>query len=92
MPADVSVVSFDDDAIASWMRPQLTTVALPHYELGREAVEVLFAENPQQRSNGRSMISRVPMPLRERESVRQLAADTDDETSQGAQLSVMAHS
>ena len=52
---------------------QLTTVALPHYELGRAAIEVLLDENPQQRSNGRPMISRVPMPLRERESVRQLA-------------------
>jgi DNA-binding LacI/PurR family transcriptional regulator len=24
-------------------RPSLTTIALPHYELGRKAVEVLFA-------------------------------------------------
>jgi LacI family transcriptional regulator len=32
VPADVSVVSFDDHPIASWMRPKLTTVALPHYE------------------------------------------------------------
>ena len=73
VPEDVSVVSFDDDLIASWVKPQLTTVALPHYELGRVAIDVLLAENPPQRSNGRAMISRVPMPLRERESVRQLA-------------------
>ena len=42
VPADVSVVSFDDDALASWVRPQLTTVALPHYELGRAAIHVLL--------------------------------------------------
>src|SRR3954452_50665 len=41
VPADVSVVSFDD-ALASWVRPRLTTVALPHYDLGREAVSALF--------------------------------------------------
>ena len=36
VPSDVSVVSFDDDPIASWVRPQLTTIAIPHYELGRQ--------------------------------------------------------
>ena len=46
VPADVSVVSFDDDLIASWVKPQLTTVALPHYELGRAAIEVLLGEEP----------------------------------------------
>ena len=45
-------MSFDDDLIASWVRPQLTTVALPHYELGRVAINVLLDEDPQHRSNG----------------------------------------
>lgn len=70
VPADVSVVSFDDDPIASWIRPGLTTVALPHYELGRKAVEVLFAEidQPELADRG-AAVHRVPMPLRARESV-----------------------
>jgi len=72
VPADVSVVSFDDDLIASWVRPQLTTVALPHYELGREAISVLLNEAPQQQSTARQSIHRIPMPLRERDSVRRL--------------------
>ena len=42
VPTDVSVVSFDDDVLASWVKPQLTTVALPHYELGRAAIELLL--------------------------------------------------
>lgn len=67
VPGDVSVVSFDDHPIASWMRPKLTTVALPHYELGRKAVEVLFAQMGEE--TGQGEIHRVPMPVRHRESV-----------------------
>lgn len=72
VPADVSVVSFDDDPVASWMRPGLTTVALPHYELGVKAVEVLFAEDAYRgvrRSPGPGVVHRVPMPVRVRDSV-----------------------
>ena len=52
VPADVSVVSFDDDILASWVRPQLTTVALPHYELGRAAIEVLLDRRQAQHPDG----------------------------------------
>ncbi len=71
MPADVSVVSFDDDTIASWMRPRLTTVALPHYDLGREAVSALFdaIERRRKGRRGTGAVYRVPMPLRRRESI-----------------------
>jgi LacI family transcriptional regulator len=71
----VSVVSFDDDLLASWVRPQLTSVALPHYELGRQAINVLLDMDPEQskQGDGRQQICRIPMPLRERESVRRLA-------------------
>ncbi|GII81286.1 transcriptional regulator [Sphaerisporangium rufum] len=71
VPADVSVVSFDDHPIAGWMRPRLTTVALPHYELGRRAVEVLFTEiDREQPDPGRDgEVHRIPMPLRDRDSV-----------------------
>ncbi|WP_329430019.1 LacI family DNA-binding transcriptional regulator [Streptosporangium sp. NBC_01495] len=67
VPEDVSVVSFDDHPIASWMRPKLTTVALPHYELGRKAVEVLFAQMGEETEPGQ--VHRVTMPVRHRESV-----------------------
>jgi LacI family transcriptional regulator len=71
VPADVSVVSFDDDTIASWMRPRLTTVALPHYDLGRKAVGALFEAIDRHREGrgDNGGIHRVPMPLRRRESV-----------------------
>lgn len=42
IPADVAVVGFDNqDIIAEFLRPSLTTVALPHYEMGRWAVHLL---------------------------------------------------
>jgi LacI family transcriptional regulator len=71
VPNDVSVVSFDDDLIASWIKPQLTTIALPHYELGRTAIEVLL-DGARQPSNGRPQVTYVPMRLRDRDSVRRL--------------------
>ena len=64
---DVSVISFDDEPVASWLRPALTSIALPHYELGRKAVEVLF-DGDHERS-GEGEVHRLPMPIRVRASV-----------------------
>lgn len=64
IPGDVSVVSFDDQDIASWLRPGLTTLALPHYELGRLAMELILGGEPLAAG-----VHRVPMPLRRRSSV-----------------------
>lgn len=71
VPTDVSVVSFDDHPVAEWIRPKLTTIALPHYELGRKAVEVLLAEIDRDREGiaPEGGTHRVPMPVRLRDSV-----------------------
>lgn len=42
IPQDVSLVSFDNDELASYLRPGLTTIALPHEEMGRAAVRLLL--------------------------------------------------
>lgn len=42
VPDDVSIVSFDNDELASYLRPGLTTIALPHEQMGRAAVELLL--------------------------------------------------
>ncbi|MET7519283.1 LacI family DNA-binding transcriptional regulator [Streptomyces sp. NPDC005480] len=43
VPDDLSVVGFDNqEVIAAHLRPTLSTVALPHYELGRRGVRVLL--------------------------------------------------
>jgi LacI family transcriptional regulator len=62
IPQDVSVVSFDDDVVATWLRPGLSTAALPHEEMGRRAVELLLAGTAVDRCL-------VPMPLRRRGSM-----------------------
>jgi LacI family transcriptional regulator len=41
VPGDVSVVGFDDVPMASFVRPTLTTVAVPTYELGQAAMRLL---------------------------------------------------
>lgn len=63
VPGDVSVVSFDDSDLASWVRPALTSVALPHVELGRRAVELLLDAG-----HGPG-VRMIPMPLHARDSV-----------------------
>ncbi len=41
IPQDVAVVGFDNQLlIAAQVRPALTTIALPHYEMGRQAVRL----------------------------------------------------
>ena len=63
IPDDVSVISFDDSELAAWLRPQLTSIALPHYELGWHAVEALLGpEAP-------PAVMRLPMPIRRRHSI-----------------------
>ena len=62
VPNDVSVVSFDNDELASYLRPGLTTIALPHEAMGSAAVELLLSKAPA----GETLIA---MPVVERASI-----------------------
>ena len=42
IPDDIGVVGFDDSPAADLMRPRLTVVAQPTYEIGRVAGELLL--------------------------------------------------
>jgi LacI family transcriptional regulator len=45
VPEDVSVIGFDNqETLAEGLRPGLTTIALPHYEMGVWAVEAVLAQ------------------------------------------------
>lgn len=65
VPDDLSVASFDDDVVASYLRPGLTTAAIPYEEMGRRAMEMLLSD-----AEPEHLL--VHMPLRVRESVRTL--------------------
>ena len=41
IPQDVSVVGFDDDPLAEWLTPALTTVRQPFKAMGQAAIEML---------------------------------------------------
>jgi LacI family transcriptional regulator len=67
IPQDVSVVGYDDREISQFMRPALTTVVLPHFEMGTQAAETLI--DGQIRAEGRQPQIKVECTLVDRDSV-----------------------
>ncbi len=65
IPDDISVVSFDDDELASYLRPGLTTARLPYEEMAFTGVEMLLGDRD-------PVHETVPMPITRRGSVRTL--------------------
>ena len=66
IPGDVAVVGFDNqEVIAAHLRPPLSTVALPHYELGATGVRVLLGIDP-----GPGGPAKIHCPAVERASVK----------------------
>lgn len=67
IPTDVALVGFDNqEIIAAHLRPGLTTMALPYYEMGKWAVEYLLTRENQQTEQ--PVQATLPCPLVERES------------------------
>ena len=68
VPGDISVVGFDDIETASFVKPALTTIAIPTRELGRLAVKLML----DRLETGRGYPVRVYLPFKlvERESCR----------------------
>lgn len=72
VPENVSVVGFDDDPLAEWLTPALTTVRQPFFDMGRAAMELLCA-----RMAGAKVAvehQRLPIALVERGSLAPAAA------------------
>ena len=68
IPDDVSVIAFDGSPLTTSVLPTLTSVALPHEELGRLAAQLLLSGSTVPR------IHRVPMPLTLGQSISAPAA------------------
>jgi DNA-binding LacI/PurR family transcriptional regulator len=67
IPRDLSVVGYDDQQyIAEALDPPLTTVALPHYEMGQWAMEVMLGLREPPTGDG---VALMPCPLVRRDSV-----------------------
>jgi DNA-binding LacI/PurR family transcriptional regulator len=71
IPADVSLVGFDDIDTAKYVKPALTTIAVPTSELGRLAVKVLI----DRLETGRDYAVQVSLPFKliVRESCRDIS-------------------
>ena len=67
VPDDVAVVGYDDREIAQFTRPALTTVLLPHFDMGNLAAECIIDRTV--RPGGRQPQIKVECPLVERSSV-----------------------
>jgi LacI family transcriptional regulator len=68
IPEDVAIVGFDNqELIAAYLRPALSTIALPHYEMGRWAVEHLL-EHPHVPPEGPVQMQ-LTCPYVERQSI-----------------------
>jgi LacI family transcriptional regulator len=66
IPDDLSVVSFDDEYLASYLHPALTTMQIPYLEMGRTAMQLVLNGDPPPQTL-------VSMPLQGRGSVKRLS-------------------
>jgi LacI family transcriptional regulator len=67
IPGDVSVIGYDDEEIARHLTPPLTTLVLPHREMGRWAVETALSLTPA--DSRRFRPTKLECPLIERASI-----------------------
>jgi len=77
IPTDVSVVGFDNqDFIADGIAPSLTTIELPHYEMGAWAAERLFELIADTAPTGPAPHTRLRGPVIHRHSVAPPSRDS----------------
>ena len=71
IPDDISVIGYDDEEVARHLSPQLTTLVLPHREMGRWAIERAVSGGPA--TPGKQPITKLECPLIERDSIQAVA-------------------
>jgi LacI family transcriptional regulator len=74
IPDDLSVIGFDDmNVITDTLRPRLTSVGLPHYQIGVTAMDLLKAANPLMERPPIKAQTLLDCPIVIRESCRHLS-------------------
>jgi LacI family transcriptional regulator len=68
VPQDVSIMGYDDQELARYTHPPLSTLVLPNYEMGRRAVDLLV-ELAVHNKDIRPMTIKIDGPVVERSSV-----------------------
>jgi LacI family transcriptional regulator len=68
VPQDISIMGYDDQELARYTNPPLSTLVLPNYEMGRRAVELLIGVATRG-AHAPAATIRVDGPLVERGSV-----------------------
>ncbi len=71
IPDDVSVIGYDDEEVARHLSPQLTTLVLPHREMGRWVIERALSMGSSA-ATGKYTIAKLECPLIERDSIREI--------------------
>ena len=70
IPQDIAVVGFDNqEIISAFLRPALTTVQLPHYQMGQLAVEYLLNSSSGEREGEQPPQYIIDCPFIERDSI-----------------------
>lgn len=65
VPKNLSLVGFDDIEAACYSTPKLTTVAPPHFNIGREAIELLIKQVQGKIVSGNSYLLDFELKLRD---------------------------
>ncbi len=84
IPRDVSVIGYDDEEVARHLTPPLTTLVLPHREMGRWAVEKALSLTPSTAARFRP--TKLECPLIERASIAPPAIGSVRELSSAPHL------
>ena len=69
VPDDISVIGFDDEELASYVIPPLSTIVLPHDEMARWAVGALLDQDPDSATPRSLQKIKIECPLVERASI-----------------------
>ena len=86
-PGEISVVGFNDMPLVDKVRPALTTIALPHYQIGTEAARLLLERIRQPQDPPKSVLLPLSLVVRESTAAPPAAAPSSSAhpTRKGAQ-------